>query len=175
MGDHKMSEMFSLLNYLDRAERMSYEKLLYQKYSETPEGWIINNCKVVGDRLIPPYHYKDLIIYVGKENGKIKASLTLMKNYKNPYVLERMGFSVEKNSESLEGLMVCSEATDLLFLIDLIAYAEDDLKQKGYKEIFGAVAKKFVNVHYFYFDWHFLDEQKMVDKEERFLLHKTIA
>lgn len=166
---------YEKLNIYNEEEVIEFEKELYKGYSKDKNGWIFKNYIKIGNRLKHIFSYKDLLIYVAKRNGKIIGGMSGQLNPFNIFQVEMMGFNIEKNNLTCEGLTIF--VNDNFQKLDVInnlgKLIVDDIIKRGFKKTYTSTNESFVNFHVFIFEWEEI-EKKLIDNEFRFLLKKEI-
>ena len=87
---------FEQLDYTNEAEKIKFEKELYNAYKKDG-GWYFKNFIQMNNRLIPTIDYKYLRIAVIKKNNEIIGGMLSNINYKEQFLIEKMGFILNKN------------------------------------------------------------------------------
>ena len=170
--------IYKKIDINNEEEVVEFEKTLYKEFMErNPDSWVSKNYIRIDDcRFRIPMNYKDLGIYVAKNNNKIIMGIALNFNMKTTLLLEKKGFkNINKDDETAEGLLFFSVQSELYGLnffeiVEhlLIMAKENFIKEKIIKKIFAVCTKEFLNMYQL---MNFKPIKKIkIDGKEKYLL-----
>ena len=138
----------------NETDLLNFERLLYKSFQkDSPNGWIMNNYRFVeNSRLLPTIPYKDVFIFIAKQNNQIVAGISGTLNMDNKLQLEEMGFSIDKKKENIcEGLnFYISKESSKNFMVVLNTFLDkivSELKKRNINIIYSTCSKKLINFY----------------------------
>ena len=172
-----MEYQYQILNIENENEICEYEKILFKTYTVN-KNILMDYYEIKNERMkLKNISYNDLINYVTKFDNKIIAGMTMHINSENEFILEKMGFKIDRNSIVCEGLTTFvderyeKDKMEILFkLSDLLIY---DIKNRGFKIVYGTTPAKYKNLHALLFNAEII-ECKRINGENRALIKNTV-
>ena len=117
---------FCILN--DNNDIIEYEKLLFQYYGKNLKNWITKNFEIIDGRLRAPISYSDKLVFAVKKDNKIVSGMGAHINPNNQFFCEKIGFYIEKNENTCEGLTAFVTDDEIwnidLFIYDFVEYIQ---------------------------------------------------
>ncbi len=168
----------------NKTEINNFEKELYTAYSKSPQNWTFINYTKEDKKLIHIFDYKDLVIYVAKRenDNKIITGMSVHINPQNEFQCEKMGFKINKDECTCEGLtlfIIEKEKLNISRIIwgnnnnGLVNFLINDLKNRGFKTVYGTTSKYNLQIHKKIFNWQVLNS-KLLENDLRYLLKREI-
>ena len=172
-----MDYQYVILNNDNDDEITEYENEMYNAYHGKPNAllkfYYLNSQKMI----LKGISVYDTISFLVKAGNQIAAGMTVHINPKNEFLLEKMGFNIQKTNTMCENLTLFVKKDfskdTFKILINLMNFAAQSLFEKGITEIVSSTPEKYKSMQLFYFDAE-LGETKNVSGEKRVLMRQYI-
>lgn len=140
-----------ILNHNNEAEIVEYERGMYKAFSRNDaNGWAMTNYELIdGDRLRSKKLPLDdqVFFVVRRAGGGIEIGAAMNFNHINQFQAEDMGFTLDKDERTCEGLILFSdpdsERGDFVELAaGLFEYIIEHIKERGIEVVYCTCSRK---------------------------------